>query len=453
MQDQDKPNPDQQHQNPESYNENTAPGDDLELDEFYDTDEDLDYLDEQEESWNEEDYQNLNAVQEAKRKKFNKTVILLAVLAGLGTLIFQVATKKPKDTRFQTALEMEGSLAGPVFGQPDKTEPPPTEEASPSAPNAEQADGFLDNPNLIPTDREITSAEDLFPSPEEAPLTPLPDGMSETATESADLPRAPDNASAQNPAEGTGNAEALLKAAISARKNNKTDMQNDPASDEEPVQDPAEDLSDLPVAEPVLAITEETEETEESAFRISDPAADIPDPVTEDISYTASEDEKLTLLTRRIEALEDHLARMEESEDKTLSDLRSTIEDLRKDITESGPSETIRKPEQSAKESQSGNDTPQQDTAPVSAPPPSPKPRASPAASPAPMKTVQPESFTAGWMLRAAQPGRAWVSRQGEQDMHSIQVGDRLTGIGRITAISFENGRWRVQGTQGRILQ
>jgi intracellular multiplication protein IcmG len=55
--------------------------------------------------------------------------------------------------------------------------------------------------------------------------------------------------------------------------------------------------------------------------------------------------------------------------------------------------------------------------------------------------------------LRAAQPGRAWVSRPGERDMQSVEVGQSLTGIGRVTAILYQNGRWTVQGTSGQINQ
>ena len=70
------------------------------------------------------------------------------------------------------------------------------------------------------------------------------------------------------------------------------------------------------------------------------------------------------------------------------------------------------------------------------------KPVAAPAAKPA-----------AKWVLRAAQPGRAWVSRSGERDMQSVEVGQSLPGIGRISAITFDAGAWKITGTQGVIAQ
>lgn len=57
------------------------------------------------------------------------------------------------------------------------------------------------------------------------------------------------------------------------------------------------------------------------------------------------------------------------------------------------------------------------------------------------------------WVLKGAQPGRAMVSQPGESDMRSVAIGDSLPGIGKITAISYENGRWQVIGTQGTIHQ
>ena len=57
------------------------------------------------------------------------------------------------------------------------------------------------------------------------------------------------------------------------------------------------------------------------------------------------------------------------------------------------------------------------------------------------------------WVLKGAQPGQAMVSRVGEGEMQTVKIGDSLTGIGRITDISYQNSRWVVQGTQGRIEQ
>lgn len=75
------------------------------------------------------------------------------------------------------------------------------------------------------------------------------------------------------------------------------------------------------------------------------------------------------------------------------------------------------------------------------------------AVSSAPARKASPEKVVADWILKSAQPGEAMVSRKGESDMTRIAVGQSLAGIGKITGISMENGRWIVQGTNGRVVQ
>ena len=55
------------------------------------------------------------------------------------------------------------------------------------------------------------------------------------------------------------------------------------------------------------------------------------------------------------------------------------------------------------------------------------------------------------WELRSAQTGRAMVAPKGSDDLKSIQVGDMLMGLGRITSIGIENGVWTVRGTKSAI--
>ncbi len=55
------------------------------------------------------------------------------------------------------------------------------------------------------------------------------------------------------------------------------------------------------------------------------------------------------------------------------------------------------------------------------------------------------------WELRSAQPGRAMVSQKGQQDIKTVEIGDFLSGVGRIRNISFVNGQWVVEGTVRNI--
>lgn len=57
------------------------------------------------------------------------------------------------------------------------------------------------------------------------------------------------------------------------------------------------------------------------------------------------------------------------------------------------------------------------------------------------------------WQLRAAQPGKAWISLRGKRDMLSVAVGDNVRDLGRVVAISNQGGRWVVIGTEGQIEQ
>lgn len=57
------------------------------------------------------------------------------------------------------------------------------------------------------------------------------------------------------------------------------------------------------------------------------------------------------------------------------------------------------------------------------------------------------------WELRAAQPGKAWVAKQGQKDIKSVSVGETLEGVGTIRSIELVSGRWVVKGSSSSIQQ
>ncbi len=58
------------------------------------------------------------------------------------------------------------------------------------------------------------------------------------------------------------------------------------------------------------------------------------------------------------------------------------------------------------------------------------------------------------WVLKAAQPGVAWISHRGSKVLHKVQPGDTLRGIGEVEFIVHDSsGHWVVVGTKGRISQ
>ncbi len=67
-----------------------------------------------------------------------------------------------------------------------------------------------------------------------------------------------------------------------------------------------------------------------------------------------------------------------------------------------------------------------------------------PEAKPAPVKA-------AAWELKGASPGKAVLSSKTTGDTRNVAVGDTIQGLGKITAIARENGRWTVRGTQGTV--
>lgn len=57
------------------------------------------------------------------------------------------------------------------------------------------------------------------------------------------------------------------------------------------------------------------------------------------------------------------------------------------------------------------------------------------------------------WVLRAASPGRASIAPKGSNDLKTVEVGNTVAGLGKITSIQVENGLWVVRGTKGSVSQ
>jgi hypothetical protein len=57
------------------------------------------------------------------------------------------------------------------------------------------------------------------------------------------------------------------------------------------------------------------------------------------------------------------------------------------------------------------------------------------------------------WQLRGTSQGKAWFSKAGSQELVVVTVGDTVPGIGKISSIEFEGGRWVVRGSQGTAAQ
>lgn len=72
-----------------------------------------------------------------------------------------------------------------------------------------------------------------------------------------------------------------------------------------------------------------------------------------------------------------------------------------------------------------------------------------------PIKKVKPRKAKKAikWVLRSAQPGKATIAQVGSSDMRTVEIGQTISGLGRIRAIQIENGLWVVRGTKNSVSQ
>lgn len=68
-----------------------------------------------------------------------------------------------------------------------------------------------------------------------------------------------------------------------------------------------------------------------------------------------------------------------------------------------------------------------------------------------PATVVRPDKIE--WSLRSVQPGIAWLSKKGENEMVRVEVGESVQGLGTIKSISMSDGFWVVKGSQGTVKQ
>ena len=149
----------------------------------------------------------------------------------------------------------------------------------------------------------------------------------------------------------------------------------------------------------------------------------------------------------QISFLQGELENVQTSLTEEIQDRDRTIEELQGII-------------QSMKEEMSTLDTQRAQTSPAPAVQKtvSETPKPSDAYSPPPPVAQQkpqqaPVKSSVKWVMRSAQPGKALVSKEGADGVYAIEVGGSLAGLGQITTIAQENGKWVVRGTKGYITQ
>ncbi len=403
---------------------------------------------------------------------FNAIVMIGAFVVGLGVLYFTVRGKAEekaagKQDIFRSVLNIGGIMDGTLFG-------PKEEETAEQVPvTGSDEKGFLDDPDSVGNQPVISSGTGQPPMPtpltpsEEGniqaadPLTPLPyeiqqgaeptPGASQDQNTAGQSPRSPEEGgafiaqqlviesqqgdavipavpsdSSQKP---LPKAEDLLKAALANReKGQMATPEAIPPQEQDTAILPSVPVQDMApvVSEPVQAKTAPAPLT---------PA--LPPESAPQVSVAL--EQKIDAVLKRMDTLEKEISTIKQSGSSDYQQLEQDVETLK------GSLASIRKSSSSVTPPEDG----EIEVSVVKAPVKKTAPRKIQA--PKPVSTAS--ASGAGWELRAAQPGRAWVSRPGHREMQGVEVGQTLAGVGRVTAITYQNGRWAVVGTQGQILQ
>jgi hypothetical protein len=338
-----------------------------------------------------------------KSGNFNRILIGVAVLVGAGVLVLQLG-RSPTPT--------PAPVPAPVVTAPIPAAPPvPT--GAPANPDAPQG-GFLTNPeNMAALEQDIAKTYG------DTEIAVFDESRAEIVAP-ADNVAAPPMPTAITQQEPPTSAPTLVADSPPPVPAGLDDL----ASTASPDTNPVGPAIRMPSASDVL---------------LKQPVAEVA--ITEEVP-TAALLEKLDLVLARLDRLESDVKMLKERDESAavaaVDDLKESLAVLEKKVAAGGKT-TATAPKMPTVEASQ----PKPQILGSSAPEPAPKP--SPAATP--RKTdIQ-------WVLKGAQPGRAMVSQPGENEMRTVVVGDTLPGIGRITGISYQDGRWLVQGTQGRITQ
>lgn len=428
-----------------------------------------------EDDWEDDEVEGGLGAQKEKRfnvdLSFNAMAIIGALVLGVGVLIFQVMTTKPEmniDT-FRSALNMGGASDGPIFGD---EEVETAEIKKSDTDNLPKNKGFLYEPDVL--DSMEMNIEDAPPQP-----TPISQDESEnkedatsdgqaTLTPMADMgevnqvPRPPEDASPpgqvaeiQQPQQsgqtdeptsiyaGTElpDAQDFLKSALDARRKKKSEEAKAAANNDAAVEIPEIKKEPPQEAEPVESVQENLNAMPMTMEEPKEPKQEMANQqVTSTIQSTnvsSNVEAKLDMIVGRLEDMEAEIRQIRESENSQIENISEKLEGLEKEMGQIGTAaasmkKTTSTPKKTVKQ------TPKKVTK-----------KAAPKKKATPKKVAS----TARWELRAAQPGKAWVAKRGQNSMQPVVVGDTLSGIGRVNAITYNGGRWVVQGSQGQILQ
>ncbi|PZO88809.1 MAG: hypothetical protein DI626_00935 [Micavibrio aeruginosavorus] len=421
---------------------------------------------------------------EKKGLSFNTIVIIGAIVVGGGVMAMTIMNKSAEQAAgqkgiFQSILDISGVMDGTLFGE--KAEQPTPEELA-AQEQRTQEEGFLNNPDAAnpPMPSPISPAE---MADAEEPLTPMPADAA---------PRGPEEVPPAVQTEVTEakpqSAEDILLKAMANRQEKMSGQQEEvvaapvapetapvieapkpaevaalpapvePAPQPVPQQTP-EQAAPVVAPAPAAPVVTESPQTAEKVAEVAASVQSVKQladasnaEIEQNRKAVETLESKIDTLLKRMEQVETQVTAPRDTKPAQDPQLAQTVEALKKEIAalKERPAPVVPKTTQKVEEDDADIDEP----APVKSKP-APKKAAKPKAEPKVQQTASaaPAKASGRWELRAAQPGRAWVSRPGERDMKSVEVGATLPGLGQVTSITYSNNRWAVIGTQGRIDQ
>jgi len=312
------------------------------------------------------------------------------------------------------------------------------EEEAMVAADGSDAASINEAPTLDEADVLLVEPEETYaPMPsEDAPLTPLPGDEASEQMELADL-------------------EAELEEDTSNDFLNETPDLIDTPQD---VEDPTENLFGVTPDEVAEDTSNDNDIETLDAMTLSDNGDELPmaeddlfndnannnpiDDVTSSENDMSVETSTATntdagVDTDLLESQKAELMQNNKALEETISDNRETIDALKAEITSlkdqiasmdnASPAKPVTKPA----EQEMTKPEPVEQAAPV----------------------AKPVKKAPTWTLKSAQPGKATIAPLGSNDLRNIETGNTVSGLGRITSIRIEDGKWVVRGTLSSISQ
>ncbi len=226
--------------------------------------------------------------------------------------------------------------------------------------------------------------------------------------------------------------------------------------------DAAPALTDTPPApvtpQPSIAVGEPNPATPPVVKTEPTPKAE-PAPATPTTPQPTANNADLAALTTSLEKIDERLQAMEgrlDTQSETQAKLAEDINALKSTIKKAEAKTTTSSSEEARSVIEEVNEpapTPKKTTPPKKKRVLTPEDKAyvPPPIEKKPTAAAPVTNAVSEWQLRGAAQGKAWVAKAGSTELLVVTVGDTLPGLGVISSITNNGGKWVVQGQTGRI--